>query len=156
LPDTKITWLVDNRWEPLLIDNPVVDATITFPRETFRGVGGMLRSVPWALRLREICPDLALDLQGLLRSALMARLSGARRSVGLADAREGARWFYDEVVPVRRREHSVLRYLRSLETLGLPKVTRPVFRLPPGTPFDASLQDSAFILFHPFARGEAK
>ena len=157
LPDTKITWLVDKRWESLLTDNPVIDATITFPREKFRGVTGMLRSVPWLFRLREMLrPDVALDLQGLLRSALMGRFSRARRSIGLADAREGARWFYDEITPVYRGEHSVRRYLRTLETLGLPRVTDPVFRLPSGTPFDASFESGAFILFHPFARGEAK
>ena len=156
LPDTRIAWLVDERWEPLLIDNPVIDATITFPREKFRGVSGVIRSIPWALRLKDIGPDVALDLQGLLRSALMARLSRAGRSVGMADAREGARWFYDDVTPVRRGEHSVLRYLRVLETLGLPKVTNPVFPLPPGTPFDVSLQNRTFILLHPFARGEGK
>jgi heptosyltransferase I len=147
---------VDKRWQPLLTDNPVVDATITFPRETFRGIPGVLRALPWAFGLKSIRPDIAIDLQGLLRSALMARLSRARRSVGLADAREGAAWLYDDVVPVGRREHSVRRYLRILQTLGLPKVTQPVFRLPPGTPFNASLQEHRFILLHPFARGDAK
>jgi heptosyltransferase-1 len=156
LPEAKITWLVDERWEPLLIGNPVIDATVTFPREKFRGIAGMLSSLPWALRLSEIRPDIAIDLQGLLRSALMARLSRARRSVGLADAREGARWFYDDLTPVRHGEHSVLRYLRILETLGLPRVTNPVFPLPPGTPCDADLRGTRFILLHPFARGEAK
>ncbi len=156
LPDTRIAWLVDERWEPLLKDNPVIDSTITFPREKFRGIAGMLQSIPWALRLEGIRPDVALDLQGLLRSALMARLSRAGRSVGMADAREGARWFYDDVTPVRRGEHSVLRYLRILETLGLPRVTNPVFPLPQGTPHDASLQNRTFILLHPFARGEGK
>ncbi len=156
LPDTRIAWLVDERWEPLLKDNPAIDITITFPREKFRGIAGMLRSIPWAVRLKNIRPDVALDLQGLLRSALMARLSRAGRSVGMADAREGARWFYDDATPVRRGEHSVLRYLRILETLGLPKVTNPVFPLPPGTPFDASLENRTFILLHPFARGEGK
>jgi heptosyltransferase I len=87
----------------------------------------------------------------------MARLSRARRSVGLSDAREGARWLYDDLTPVRHGEHSVLRYLRILETLGLPKVTHPVFPLPAGTPCDAALNDHApFVLLHPFARGEAK
>ena len=156
LPDARIAWLVDERWEPLLTDNPVVDSTVTFPREKFRGIAGLLRSIPWALRLEGIRPDVSLDLQGLLRSALMARLSRAERSVGLADAREGARWFYDDVTPVRREEHAVLRYLRILETLGLPKVTNPAFPLPSGTPHAATLQTRKFILLHPFARGEGK
>ena len=52
LPDTRIAWLVDERWEPLLKDNPAIDITITFPREKFRGIAGMLRSIPWAVRLK--------------------------------------------------------------------------------------------------------
>jgi len=139
-----------------LTDNPVVDKTVIFPRERFRGIAGAFRSVPWALRLGKIRPDVALDLQGLLRSALIARLSRAGRSVGMTDAREGSRWLYHDVTPVGRGEHAVRRYLRILETLGLPRVHTPVFPLPPGTPLDAPVCNRPFILLHPFARGEGK
>ena len=85
-----------------MTDNPAIDRTVVFPRERFRGITGALKSIPWAFRLGRIRPDVALDLQGLLRSALMARLSRARRSVGMSDAREGARWLYHDVAPVNR------------------------------------------------------
>ena len=139
-----------------MTENPVIDRTVVFPRERFRGITGALKSIPWAFRLGRIGPDVALDLQGLLRSALMARLSRARRSVGMSDAREGARWLYHDVAPVNRREHAVWRYLRVLEVFGLPRVDRPVFPLPPGTPVDAPFRDKPFIVLHPFARGEGK
>ena len=116
----------------------------------------MLTSIPWSLHLRKIRPDIALDLQGLLRSALMARLSRAGRAIGISDAREGATRLYHEVVPVIRGEHAVLRYLRVLGSLGLPKVERPVFPLPPGVPLDAPFRDQPFVVLHPFARGEGK
>lgn len=156
LPQTKITWIVDERWQPLLTDNPVVDKTVVFPRERFRGSAGAIRSIPWALRLRRIHPDVALDLQGLLRSALMARLSRAGRSVGMSDAREGAAWLYHDVVPVGQGEHAVRRYLKTLESLGLPKVDKPVFPLPTGTPLNGPLPERPRIVLHPFARGEGK
>lgn len=156
LPEAKIIWLVDERWKPLLTDNPVIDDTVSFPRERFRGIAGAIRSIPWALRLSKIRPDVALDLQGLLRSALMARLSRAGRSVGMTDAREGSRWLYHDVATVRREEHAVRRYLRILEVLGLPRVDKPVFSLPPGTPLDAPFFKRSFILLHPFARGRGK
>ncbi|HEY5814416.1 MAG TPA: glycosyltransferase family 9 protein, partial [Terrimicrobiaceae bacterium] len=155
-PEARITWLVDERWRSLLVDNPVVHETVTFPRENFRGLAGGLRSVPWALRLSRIRPDVALDLQGLLRSALMARLSRPKRSIGMADAREGARWLYHNVACVRRGEHAVRRYLRALEVLGLPRIDKPVFPFPPGSPLEKPLLDQSFILLHPFARGEGK
>jgi ADP-heptose:LPS heptosyltransferase len=155
-PNTRITWLVDERWQPLLADNPVVDQTVVFPREKFRGPTGLLRAIPWALKLGEIRPDVALDLQGLLRSALMAKFSDARQLIGLADAREGARWFYDKVSPVIPGEHSVLRCLHSVETLGLSTAGPPEFPLPPGSPPAGAPTDRPFILCHPFARGGGK
>lgn len=155
-PETKITWLVDERWKPLLAGNPAINKTVVFPRQKFRGPAGTLRSIPWTLGLGQIRPDVALDLQGLLRSALMARFSGAARTVGLADAREGARWFYQRVSPVQPGEHSVRRYLRTLETLGLPEVGQPEFFLPAGTPPAQALTERPFILLHPFARGSGK
>ena len=155
-PETKIVWLVDERWQAVLRDNPVIDEIVLFPRERFRGIAGMLTSIPWSLHLRKIRPDIALDLQGLLRSALMARLSRAGRVIGISDAREGATRLYHQVVPVTRGEHAVLRYLRILESLGLPKVERPVFSLPPGDPLDAPFRDQPFVVLHPFARGEGK
>ena len=152
----KITWLVDARWQQLVADNPVIDRTVVFPRQGFRGMFGKIRSVPWALRLRRIRPEVALDLQGLLRSALMARLSHARRVVGMSDAREGAGWFYHEAAPVDEDEHAVRRYLRTLERFGIPKIDKPVFPLPPGAPVSTRLPNQRWIVIHPFARGEGK
>jgi heptosyltransferase I len=140
----------------LLRDNPVIDEIVLFPRERFRGVFGILTSIPWSLQLRKIRPDIALDLQGLLRSALMARLSRAGRAIGISDAREGATRLYHQVVPVSPGEHAVVRYLRILGGLGLPKIERPIFPLPPGVPMDAPFRDQPFIVLHPFARGEGK
>lgn len=154
-PQTQITWLVDDRWQPLLEGNPNITSTRVFPRRQFRGLAG-LRAVPWALNLRKLRPDLVLDLQGLLRSALMARLSGATRIVGLSDAREGAGWFYTKTTPVVAGEHAVRRYLRSLDSLGIPIPATLDFSLPTGTRPASWTNEQPFILLHPFARGAGK
>jgi heptosyltransferase-1 len=154
-PETRLTWLVDERWQPLLTGNPHINETVVFPRQRFRGLGGKLASIPWAFSLKKLQPDVALDLQGLLRSGLMAKLSGARRIIGLSDAREGARFFHSEITPVKK-EHAVLRYLRSLETLGCPPVAEPEFWLPAGDqPACVEIPD-AYVVLHPFARGAGK
>ena len=155
LPKAHITWLVDERWQPLLVDNPDINETVVFPRQQFRGLGGKLRSIPWALQLKRLQPDLVIDLQGLLRSGLMARMSGCPRILGLADSREGAHFFYSEVTPVFPNEHSVRRYLRTLETLGWPRVDHPSFPLPSGH-LPAAVTGKKFIVLHPFARGGGK
>ena len=77
-PRAKITWLVESRWAALLEGNPDVDEVLTFDR---RGPGSWPSLVA---RLRRAKFDLAIDLQGLLKSALPVRLSGARLRVGLA------------------------------------------------------------------------
>ncbi len=155
LPQARITWLVDERWRALLAENPDIDETVVFPRQQFRGLAGKIRSIPWAFDLKRLRPDVVFDLQGLLRSGLMARLSGAPRIIGLADAREGARFFYHQTTPVYPNEHSVRRYLRALETFGLPPLDPPRFPLPHGCIPPAAAGRKP-ILLHPFARGEGK
>ena len=66
-----------------------------------RRLGGDTGVVPVVRRLRAARYDVAVDAQGLLKSALLARLAGAGRVVGLARGhlREPlARWAYDDAV----------------------------------------------------------
>jgi ADP-heptose:LPS heptosyltransferase len=71
-------------------------------------------------RFRREAFDLVLDLQGLFRSGLMAAASGAPRRVGLSSAREGATWFYTDVVRVAdfHALHAVDRCWLVAEALG--------------------------------------
>jgi len=155
-PGIELTWLVDERWQPLLAGNPSIDRTIVFPRQKLRGLGGKLKAIPWAASLRELQPEVALDLQGLLRSALMAKSSGAKRIVGLGDAREGARFFYDARTDVTPGQHAVMRYLESLKLLGAPIPETPEFWLPAGTEPRGLPPYEGYLLLHPFARGSGK
>lgn len=163
-PDWKLTWLVNTEWGPLLAGNRTVARTIVFPRRTFRGVGGAFSFLKWArAEVRELRPDLVLDFQGLLRMALVARLSRAREILGLGDAREGASLFYDRRTPrAPENAHSVERYL-SLAKLALSvgedvPVGPPSFPLPPGTPPEGGelAAGESYVLLHPFSRGRGK
>ncbi len=155
MPDAHIDWVIDPRWAPLLEENPAIGGRILFPREKFRGMGGWLAAVAWLRGLRRCRSDICLDLQGLLRSGLMAWASGARQRIGLSDAREGARLFYSESVKVHSGEHSVRRYLRILEPLGIAAPEIPQFPLPVGQ-LPSPAPPSPYILIHPFARGRGK
>jgi lipopolysaccharide heptosyltransferase I len=77
-PGAEIDWLVDRRHRAVLdlFDLPVRPIEIATT-----GVGEWWTSVS-ALRRRAY--DAAIDLQGLIKSAMFARLSGARRVVGFA------------------------------------------------------------------------
>ena len=156
-PKAEIRWLIHPAWSPLVEEHPAVSKVILFPRDRFRGVLGWGRSLWWARTLRGWHPDLAIDLQGLLRSALMARLSRAKYVIGLSDAREGASLFYSRTVAVNKKNHAVTRYLQMLQGLGLP-IPSPEFHLPEGSLPNGFLESVSkpFVVLHPYARGEGK
>ena len=152
-PGVRLSWMIDPRWAPLLEGNPGVSQQVLFPREFFRGPGGIVRAVGWYGGLGRLRPDMVLDLQGLLRSALMARFSGGRAVYGLDDARECAGKFYDRCAKTVQPEHAVRRYLRILPLVGVPVPETCRFPLPPGV--DPQLE-KPYIVIHPFARGAGK
>src|SRR4051812_5998841 len=85
-PDADISWVVEERSAEILRDNPVLDRLIEVDTKAMRrGLmsGETLRAPRQQLRLlRASAFDLALDFQGLIKSAMVARLSGARRTFG--------------------------------------------------------------------------
>jgi heptosyltransferase-1 len=92
----------------------------------------------------------------LLRSALIAKISGAKEIYGMSDAREGSRFFYDRVAKVNRREHAVNRYLKLAECAGATIGDSLRWPLPTGDPLPRFDEYPPFILLHPFARGDRK
>lgn len=155
-PEAELRWLIHPAWRSLVEGHPGVSGTVLFPREKFRGPAGWIRSLAWLRTLRDWTPDLAIDLQGLLRSALFARVSGAPRIVGLSDAREGARLLVGEKAPVRPNDHAVKRYLGVLDLLGISQPALPEFLLPEGKPPMGFETGAPYVVLHPFARGEGK
>jgi heptosyltransferase I len=155
-PGAEITWVINPEFAPLLRGNPDVNHVHFFPRGQFRGLGAPRSLLPWLKKTRGIRPDLALDFQGLLRSALIARISGAKEIYGMSDAREGSRFFYDRVAKVNRRGHAVNRYLKLAECAGATIGESLRWPLPTGDPLPRFDQYPPFILLHPFARGDGK
>src|SRR3954468_13765530 len=102
-PAAEITWVINPEWASLLRGNQDVNHVHLFPRRDFQGLGASTSLLPWLKQTKKLRPDLALDFQGLLRSALIARVSGARQIFGMSDAREGSRWFYHKRAKVNRR-----------------------------------------------------
>jgi ADP-heptose:LPS heptosyltransferase len=155
-PQAELRWLVQPAWRSLVETHPGVSGTILFPREKFRGPSGWIRSLAWMGTLGDWTPDLAIDLQGLLRSALFARFSGAPRIIGLSDAREGARLLHGERVAVSGEDHAVQRYLSVLDALGIPRPDRAEFELPQGKLPAGFFSRDPYVVLHPYARGAGK
>jgi heptosyltransferase I len=155
-PRATITWVINPEWAPLLRGNRDVDHVHIFPRGEFRGLGASLSMLPWLRKTRRLRPTAAVDFQGLLRSALIGRVSGARELFGLSDAREGSRFFYKHVARVNRGEHAVDRYLKLARLVGADPNAPLRFPLPTGDPLPHFDEYPAFILLHPFSRGRGK
>jgi lipopolysaccharide heptosyltransferase I len=131
LPAAWLGWIVEGRTAELLQGHRALDEVIQVPR-------GWLKSpaTVWRLRrrLRALRIEVAIDLQGLTKSALAAWLSGARRRIGPAGAegRELSSWLNNERVEPRAA-HVVDRYLELLRPLGIHPV-QARFDLPEPAP----------------------
>ncbi len=130
-PSAHLTWVVNAPFREVLLGHPDLDELIVYDRRgrgiDRLGISGMAGILGKLGRGRY---DLTIDLQGLLRSALMAAATGAKVRVGMADAREGARWFYTHRVDAPRLGlHAVDRVLRVAAELGA-DVSEPRFNLP--------------------------
>ena len=155
-PEARMTWVINPEWAPLLRGNRDVNHVHIFPRGELRGIGASGSLLPFLSETRKLRPDSALDFQGLLRSALIGKISGARELLGLSDGREGSRLFYSRVARVDRRAHAVDRYLKLAELFGA-TITQPLrFPLPTGDPLPRFDAHPPFLLLHPFARGHGK
>jgi heptosyltransferase-1 len=155
-PGAHLRWLINPEWAPLLDGNPHVDEVVLFPRNEFRGVGGLARIPGWAKRIAQRKADLVLDFQGLIRSALIARLCRRGEVIGLSDAREGAGFFYTQTADVRGCTHAVDRYLSLAATLGIDATQSLEWPLPGGAAPTGFSAEEPFVLLHPFSRGAGK
>jgi heptosyltransferase-1 len=116
-PQALLVWVVEERAAALLRGHQALDELITLPR-------GWLKSprTVWRLRgrLRRLRFDTSIDAQGLTKSAIVARLSGARRRIGLGNpwGRELSQLLNNELVDTTA-EHAVDRTLQLLLPLGI-------------------------------------
>ena len=127
-PDARIDWLVSAKHREILDLVPVIDRRLVI-NDRGDATGGT--SLVAAVReLRQAHYDVAIDLQGLIKSALLARLSGAPRVVGFSSqyARErAARIFYTDahnpgrggLYDPRETRHVVDINLGVLSVLGI-------------------------------------
>jgi lipopolysaccharide heptosyltransferase I len=138
-PQARIDWLVSAKHRAMLDLVPVIDRRLVInDRADASGGASLLGAIR---ELRAAHYDVVIDLQGLIKSAMLARATGAPRVIGFGAgyAREGiARWFYTDVFDAgrggmyhpRETRHVVDINLSILETLGI-SASRPEFPLEP-------------------------
>lgn len=105
-PDCHITWAVDPRFAGIVECCTAVDEVVR--------VKPSLKSIPTYQGRFEA----ALDLQGLLKSALCIARAKADRKVGYHWQREGARFFSERILPDPTSFHIVDQYVDVARALG--------------------------------------
>ena len=115
-PEARIDWVVDARHAAFADLVLPVDRVITLEKPSAGAWIDLVR------QLRPIQYDVALDFQGLMKSAVIARASGARRVAGFSiwHLREkAARPFYSDVDRHEGAAHVIQKNLSLLSTLGV-------------------------------------
>ncbi|MHC4839229.1 MAG: glycosyltransferase family 9 protein, partial [Planctomycetota bacterium] len=115
-PQTRIGWVVHPLSAPLLEGHPWIDRVHLWRKQ---GGLGELRRV--ARELRTVGYPLAVDLQRIQKSALLAKLSGACRRIGFDRARTKELawlWSTERLAAGPDHEHMLERYAAAARHLG--------------------------------------
>ena len=144
-PSHRVQWAVAPKWIPLLEGNPSIDVVVPVSRQGISNLSGS-----WQ-RLRLIRPELAIDFQGLIQSAVVGRLSRPGILFGFAkDAvreRPAAFLYTRRVSP--SGAHVVEKNLELAQAAGATQRTHETW-IPPGIE-EGTLPPGGFVLTNPFA-----
>jgi heptosyltransferase-1 len=170
-PEWIIGWAIEPQWrglfcadgcEPRTAAMPLVDRIHIVPAK--RWAKAPLSPSTWRdlLRvrneLRAMEYDIAVEMQGAVRAAMVARWAKTTRIVGEAKPRElPARWFFDEKVPTRGVHviEQSLEVANAIFAESLP-VSLPLLPCDPGAEKKAAELPQPFILLSPGAGWGAK
>lgn len=149
-PNARVTWVVEPRWAPLLEGNPFVDRVVLLRRKTARG---LLES--WR-ELRAEGYDVAVDFQGLMKSALTAACARPMRIFGYdaSQCRERAAALFYSSKTIATAAHVVDRNLELAMAAGAKEALK-VFPIPEGAA-EGELPEGDFVLASPQAGWRSK
>jgi heptosyltransferase-1 len=149
-PGARITWVVEPQWVPLLEGSGFVDRIVIFRRDA-PGSWGRTKD-----DLRREHYDLAVDFQGLTKSALIAHLARPERIAGFGSGvvRERLAGLFYSTRVQSGAVHVVDQALDLAAGAGASNLVR-VFPLPSGSP-EGRLPGTPFALASPLAGWASK
>jgi len=140
-PQSEIDWVVEESASGILEGHPYIRRLLVSRRKTWSRMLCRLSTCMPAMQavagffreLREQKYDIAIDLQGLLKSGVIIAAARAVRKLGFDGTRELAYLFLNERMPAYDREqHALERYLDVARYLGAvdpsPSCTLPIAR----------------------------
>ncbi len=121
-PESKIHWVVFKEFEGILQGHHMIDRLWIIDKNSWLKIslaGNTLRDIRLFFRaLKKEKYDLVIDLQGLLRSGIIALSTNSPLRVGFQEAREGSKYFYTHKVHGGENIHAVDRYLKIADFIG--------------------------------------
>jgi lipopolysaccharide heptosyltransferase I len=145
-PEAKIEWLIEERWAELLcapgaprrgprsVQRPMIDGIHSVKLVEWRK---SLLSLATAQQIatvwndvRAMHYDVAVDLQGAMRSSILARLSGAREVFGSAEPRESPASLWYTRKAISRGAHVIEQNVSLVEALAQRRLKIPEPQLP--------------------------
>jgi len=158
-PEWRIGWAVEPQWKPLLAAEgaavrgpamPLVDRVHIIPARRWARTPASAKTLSEVRRvrreLREERYDVCIDLQGAVRSAVIAKWAHAERLIGEDKPRErAARWFFTERVKTRGVHviEQAIEVMNAVAGDALPAIQ-------PLLPVDAEAERRADLFARPF------
>ncbi|MEJ8602209.1 lipopolysaccharide heptosyltransferase I [Helicobacter pylori] len=125
LPNAQIEWFVDERFSTILEHSPYIDKLHPIALKSVLTTFNPLKIFKLFKSLRAYEYDIVIDMQGLVKSALITQILKAPKKVGFdyASAREGlSAFFYSQKVSIAYNEPILKRNFTLLShALNLPK-----------------------------------
>ncbi|MGB1925063.1 MAG: glycosyltransferase family 9 protein [Rubripirellula sp.] len=159
-PDAFLGWVVEKKAAPVVRNHPAVDEVIELERGWFTSLRGIRDT---KAKLQNYQFEISIDCQGLTKSALAGRLSGARTRIGYSGRHGGelTPWLNNQLIEPSQT-HIVDRSLELLKPLGIenPEVN---WQMPiPNTELSwaknwrTSLKAQAIAILNPGATADSK
>ena len=151
LPRARAAWIVERREAAILRGNPAIDEVLPVDTRGWRRCRTPVGAAAAFGAIAELCRhlraarfDVAIDLQGLVKSGLLTAATRAPLRIGFAPAhcreRMNALFTNRHVSPPAGARHVVERYLTLLEPLGV-RAPSVEFPLPVDAAAEARMDD---------------
>lgn len=134
-PTIQIDWIVEERFAEVLKNNPDIDAILTVNLKSLKtNKAGIFQQIKNVRKYALNNYDLVIDAQGLIKSAITARLLGKRIAGFDADSirEKAATWFYDVKVACAYEANTIDRNALVLSSpLGMNITTEQILNKKP-------------------------
>lgn len=129
----KIHWVIAKGLESLLENHPMIEKLWVINKDEWKNIRKFKNTIAEIRKLyrelRNESYDIAIDLQGLLRSGILTNATRAPLKIGFKEAREGSTMFYTHKIQGGNEIHAVDRYLKIASAMGC-DIDNVIFPLP--------------------------